>query len=148
MCAGNNCVIQKNATVGDNVEFTGKCYIGDGVRIGDNTRIIGPVSIEQGAVIEKNSVIQHSIISNNSHIHSCELFDSILGKNVTIHKNFSLARDQHNEYTHANRRVGVVIGDNTTIAKNNTVYSEVLIDQNITTEPGDVLTESITDLTS
>ena len=147
-CAGEDCIVQENATVGDNVEFKGKCYIGDGARIGDNARIIGPVSIEKNAVIEKNSVIQHSIIGNNAHIHSCELFDSIIGSNVTIQKNFSLARDKHNEYTHANRRVGVVVGDNTTIAKNNTVHSEVLIDSNVTTEPGEVITENITDLTS
>lgn len=146
VCTGENCVIQQNATIGKNVEFQGKCYIGDGVRIGDNARIIGPVSIEQGVVIEKNSLIQHSIISKDSHIHSCELFDSILGNNTTIHKNFSLARDQHNEYTHANRRFGVVVGNNTTISKNNTVYSEVLIDQNITTKTGEVITENITDL--
>ena len=140
---GEYCVIKQGATIGDNVVFEGKAYIGKGATIGDNARIVGPVSIEQNAVIEKDSVIQHSIIGKNSHIHSCELFDSIVGESVTIRENFSLVRNKNNKQTNANRRVGIIVGDNATIAENTTSYMGVLIDSNIRTKPHSTITENI-----
>ena len=143
VCVGDDCVIKHSATIGRNVVFEGKIYIGNNVHIGDNTRIVGPVSIDKDTTIERDSIIQHSIIGQNSHIGSCELFDSIIGNNVTIHNNFSFARDKRNPDIQANRRIGVIVGNNTTIAQDNTSYLGVLIDQNVVTRPGDVITNNI-----
>lgn len=69
----------------ENVQISGKVYIGEGTKVRSGTYIQGPCYVGNNNIIGPNSFIRpYTFIANNCHIGPCEIKNSIILSNTSI----------------------------------------------------------------
>lgn len=130
-------IIGKNCIIGPN------CYIREGTTIGDNCKIGNAVEI-------KNSILgYHTSVGHLSYIG-----DSILGDNVNIGAGTITANLKHNKKNVKSKiegkikdtgrtKLGTVIGDDTKIGINNSIYPGRKVGPGLFTLPAEVIKKDV-----
>jgi len=140
---------QLNALPG--VVIEGEVVIGANCKIGPNCYLRGPLSIGNNCIIGQGVELKNCIILDNSCVAHLSYFgDSILGSNVNIGGGTISSNFRHDAGTHrilvqgvlqdsGLSKLGCVIGDNSRIGINNSIYPARTLPAGTRSLPGAIL---------
>lgn len=157
--------IAKSASISKNAIIIPPVYVDEYVKIGDFVKIVGPTYIGENTIIGDYSLIRESHINNDCLIGSySEIARSYIGNKVFLHRNYigdsviddqvmfgaqavtgNLRFDGENIYSYINdekintnlEKLGVIIGANSKVGVNSTIFPGVKIGRNTWVAPNE-----------
>ena len=144
-------VIEEGASVHEFSVIQGPCYIGKDVVVGSFCKVRKETVLEKGVELQNSVEVKHSIIGQNTHVHSGFIGDSIIGEDVRIGANFVTANrrlDRNNVRVSIKGSLvdtrssffGSLIGDRTKIGIHCGTNPGVVITENSIIPPGTIVT--------
>ncbi|MBI4974156.1 NTP transferase domain-containing protein [Candidatus Roizmanbacteria bacterium] len=169
----NKLADSKDLTITETAIIQGPVIMEKGVKVGHFAKITGPCYIGENTIISDYALVRESHIGKNCLIgSSCEVARSYLGDKVSLHRNYvgdSVLADgvlfgsgavtanfrfDENEVqsvvkekkVNTNmKKLGVVVGKNTKVGINTTLYPGVKIGSNCLIFPGEVVRKDVPD---
>ncbi|MHA1916987.1 MAG: bifunctional sugar-1-phosphate nucleotidylyltransferase/acetyltransferase [Candidatus Ranarchaeia archaeon] len=147
--------IGKNVQVLAGTTIKGPCFIDDNSFIGSNVLIRGVTSIGKQATIGHAVEVKNSVIFDKVQIGRLSFVgDSVIGQHVELgagSQAWNTTSDRSPIYISINgektkvplQKFGVVMGDNSILGINVSLYPGIFIGQNSTIEPGVVIKENV-----
>lgn len=148
-----NLILEQGALIKDGAYLEGNFYVGRNSVIGPNCYLKGFGSIGENVVIGNGVEITRSVIGDNCNIrHLSYVGDSILGEGVNIGGGSVIANLRHDgenitvningqRIDSGRKKLGAIIGANSKIGINNSIYPGVKIASGSKTLPGAVIKE-------
>ncbi|MFX1511684.1 MAG: sugar phosphate nucleotidyltransferase [Promethearchaeota archaeon] len=149
-------IIERNAHIRSGASLIGPVYIGEGATVGHNALMRSHSAIDKNAVVGFTSEIKNSLLMEGARLHSLiYLGDSIIDRYAVIgagstSMNFVPKVDGHttvhskieNEIVDTElEKCGVVVGEYSVVAVNNTLYPGIKLAPNTLTQPGEIIKE-------
>jgi bifunctional UDP-N-acetylglucosamine pyrophosphorylase/glucosamine-1-phosphate N-acetyltransferase len=147
-------VVEEGARIMENAVIKGPVYIGKNTIIGNNSLVRDYAVIEDNVVVGANAEVTRSIFMDGVHVHSGFFGDTILGENTkvgagTVFANVRLDREnikaivKGKKVDTGRRKLGGVVGNNTSIGINCSIMPGKLIGNNVFIGPASVVDENI-----
>lgn len=148
-------VLGDNVKIGDYVKISGPCYIGKDTVIADYA-MVRESHIGDNCLVGGYSEVARSYLSNKVMLHRNYVGDSVLGEGVLMGSGAVTANfrfDEKNVYSIVGERkidtnlnkCGTVIGSNSKIGVNTTIFPGVKIGRNTFVSPSEIVDKDIED---
>ncbi len=166
-------MIKKGVFISKHATIKGPVFLGENVKIGDYAKIVGPIYIGDNSVVGDYSLVRESNIGNNCLVggfsevtrsylsdgvmlHRNYVGDSIIGKNVlmgagAVTANFRFDQSEVKSEVGGERintnltKMGAIIGPETKIGVNSTIFPGVKIGSRSLIAPGSIIDEDVDD---
>lgn len=143
-------IVEEGAKIYEYAIIQGPCFIGKNSLVGSYCKLRKGSVLEEGAEVENNVEVKHSIIGKNTHVHSGFIGDSIIGKDVRIGANFITANrrlDRKNIRVKIKEKLvdtelsflGAMIGDGVKIGIHCGTNTGVIIEKDSVVLPGTIV---------
>ncbi len=169
----NKLADSKDLTIAETAIIQGPVIMEKGVKVGHFAKITGPCYIGENTIIADYALVRESHIGKNCLIgSSCEVARSYLGDKVSLHRNYvgdSVLADgvlfgsgvvtanfrfdesevqsivKEKKVNTNMKKLGAIVGKNTKIGVNSTLYPGVKVGSNCLVFPGEVVRKDVPD---
>jgi bifunctional UDP-N-acetylglucosamine pyrophosphorylase/glucosamine-1-phosphate N-acetyltransferase len=143
-------IIEEDAKVYEYAIIKGPCYIGRHTVVGSYCKVRSGAVLEEGAQLQSHAEVKHSLIGENTRLHSGFIGDSIIGENVRIGAGFITANRRFDRKTiritvdgkpvdTGLSAFGALVGDNTSLGIHSGTNPGTVIPANSKIMPGTIL---------
>ena len=147
--------IGKHVVIGDFAKIAGPCYIGDNTIIADYA-LVRESHIGRNCLIGSSSEVARSYLGDNVMLHRNYIGDSVLANNVlcgagAVTANFRFDEKEVYSFVKKNKinsglkKLGAIVGTNTKIGVNSTIYPGVKIGSEVLIAPHEVIKQDVGD---